>query len=273
MDEALRAGMVETDDGKRVLPTVAANAEYVRGLLEKRERKFREAAEHFRLSNEIAGNTGQAALALESGLNFGECLLAGGETEKAADVLQRVLGIAQALQNAARQRAATALLAQAHASLKNFEAALSWAKATQELSGKLGYQSLVPVDTFNVGLFTLMLNRPTEALKLFKEARKAANLQQDAVFSKELLFNLGVAAARVGERGTAKEAFNAAIPFARQAKDTTKLFAAYQNLGTVLASEGNKDAARKALTEAHKLAEANGMKDERRAVRKQLEEL
>jgi hypothetical protein len=75
VDEALRTGQIDTPDGRRVLPTVAANAEYIRGLLEKRERKFKEAAEHFRLSNEIAGNTGQAPLALESGLNYGECLL------------------------------------------------------------------------------------------------------------------------------------------------------------------------------------------------------
>ena len=273
VDEALRTGQIDTPDGRRVLPTVAANSEYIRGLLEKRERKFKEAAEHFRLSNEIAGNTGQAPLALESGLNYGECLLAAGDLAKAADILQRVHGIAQALGNQPRQRAASALVGQAHAGLRQFEAALTWAKATLSLTKALKYEQLVAIDTFNVGLFTLLGDKPTEALTLFKEARAAANLQQDLVFTKELLYNTGVAALRVGERRTAREAFTTMLPAARQTKDWGKMVGAYQSLANLSAAEGDKSNAVKLLGEALKVADNNNMKDERRAIKKRIEEL
>ena len=273
VDEALRTGQIDTPDGRRVLPTVAANSEYIRGLLEKRERKFKEAAEHFRLSNEIAGNTGQAPLALESGLNYGECLLASGDLSKAADILQRVHGIAQALGNQPRQRAASALVGQAHAGLRQFEAALTWAKATLSLTKALKYEQLVAIDTFNVGLFTLLGDKPTEALTLFKEARAAANLQQDLVFTKELLYNTGVAALRVGERRTAREAFTTMLPAARQSKDWGKMVGAYQSLANLSAAEGDKSNAVKLLGEALKVADNNNMKDERRAIKKRIDEL
>jgi hypothetical protein len=81
------------------LPAIRAHAEYVRGLVAKRDQKCQEAADHFQKANEIAGNAGQGPLALESGLHFGETLLMSNQHTKAADVLGRVIQIAKALQN------------------------------------------------------------------------------------------------------------------------------------------------------------------------------
>lgn len=272
VNEALRSGQITTAEGPRVLPQVAANAEYIRGLVEQRDRKFTEAAEHFRLANEIAGNTGQAPLALESGLKYGESLLAANDATRAADVLQKVLGIAQSLGDAGRQRSATALLAQSHASIKQYEAALKWAKATLELTEQLKFDRFKAVDTFNVGLFSMLLDRPTEALALFRQARAAANLQSDVVFAKELLYNQAVAAAKIGEGKEALESFSAMLPYAKQAKDNGKVFAALFNLGSAFA--GNDPVtAKKYLREAVDVAEKANMKEERRRARKKLEEL
>lgn len=272
VNEALRSGQIQTPEGPRVLPQVAANAEYIRGLVEQRERKFPEAAEHFRLANEIAGNTGQAPLALESGLKYGESLLAGNDATRAADVLQKVLGIAQALGDQVRQRSATALLAQSHGNIKQYEAALKWAKATLELTEQLKFDRFKAVDTFNVGLFNMLLDRPTEALALFRQSRAAANLQQDVVFAKELLYNQAVAAAKIGEGKEALESFSAMLPYAKQAKDNGKVFAALFNLGSAFANN-DPNTAKKYLREAVDVAEKANMKEERRRARKKLEEL
>ena len=76
------------------------------------------------------------------------------------------------------------------------------------LTEQLKFDRFKAVDTFNVGLFSMLLDRPTEALALFRQARAAANLQSDVVFAKELLYNQAVAAAKIGEGKEALESFS-----------------------------------------------------------------
>ena len=109
VDTALELGSVKTPEGVRVLPQVAAQAEMVRGMAAKQGQKFKEAAGHFQKANEISGSTGQAGVALESGLAYGEALILSGKAAQAIDVLRRVGMIAQSLKNPMRQRAASAL--------------------------------------------------------------------------------------------------------------------------------------------------------------------
>jgi tetratricopeptide (TPR) repeat protein len=275
-DAALREGTIEQKqpdgEGRRaVLPQTAANAEFLRGLVRKHERKWSDAAEHFQRSNEIAGNTGQAALALESGINLGEVLLVGGDHAKAADILQRVLQIAGSLNNAMAQRRSATLLAQSQAALKNFDAALNWSKQTLQMSQQMKLEQFIPVDTYNVGLFTLMKGNNTEALALLRQAKSIANLQRDAHFAKELLFNLGVAALRVGETQEAANAFNQCRPAAQAAKDARKFVAASLNLGKILKAGGRSEDANKVFQEGMQAAESAGLKEERKALRKAME--
>jgi tetratricopeptide (TPR) repeat protein len=274
VDEALQAGVINTPDGKKaVLPQVAANAEFIRGQVDRRAGKFSTAGEHFRLANEIAGRAGIAALALESGLAYGECLLRGKQSAKASEVLERVIGIARGVKQPVRERAACSLLSQAQADLRDFPAALKWGQRALELTRQLKFDKLEAMDLYNVGLFTLMLNKPSEALALLKEARTKANLAQDVMFAKELTYHLGVAAHQAGEAELAKTSFGQALAAATQAKDARKVLGSHKFLGEIAAKEGDKDAASQHIQAAIAAAEGANLKEERKALRKTLDGL
>lgn len=254
------------------VPPLQARAELIRGHVARRNRKLQDATRHFSKANEVAGNAGAAALALEAGHALGETLLVSGQHSKAADVLGRVAQIAAQLNNPVRLRAATALLGQAQAALKNFEAALQAANQTLELSQQLKFERLIPVDMYNVGLFNLMLKRPTEAVSLFRQARQRMDAT-DPGFQKELLFNLGGALAAIGEKGEAEETFEACLGPATQAKDWRKLTAIHQQLGIFEEERGDLHAARGHLQQALKAAETGNLKEERKGIRRKLETL
>jgi len=254
------------------VPPIEANAEFVRGQVAKRGRKFQDAIKHFTKANEIAGRAGVAALALEAGLNLGETLLVSGQHSNAADVLGRVTQIAAQLNNPVRLRAASALLAQSHAALKNFEAALQAATRTLELTQKLKFNRLEAIDLYNVGLFNLMLKRPTEAVSLFRQAKDKMDATEPG-FQKELLFNLGGALASIGEKSQAEDHFKSALAPATQAKDWRKVTAIHRQLAGYEAERGDRHAASALLQQALQSADKGNLKEERKAIRRQLDSL
>jgi tetratricopeptide (TPR) repeat protein len=254
------------------LPPIKAHAEYVRGLVAKRDSKLHEAADHFQRANEIAGNAGQGPLALESGLHFGETLLMSGQHTKAADVLGRVIQIAKALQNPVRERAATALLGQCQAALRNFEAALQNATRTLELTRQLKFDRFEPVDLYNCGFFNLMLGRATEGVALLKQSKEKAGTA-DPAFKKELLYNLGTGLLQIGEKAQAEQNLLEALPLAQAAKDWRKVVGACDALSALSIERGNKDAAKQQLEQALAAADAGALKEERKGIRRKLDEL
>jgi tetratricopeptide (TPR) repeat protein len=279
-------GMVELNDGNpnaardrageavelANVPQIQANAHFIRGLVAKQGRKFPEAAEEFKRANELAGQSGQAPLALEAGLNLGETMLISGQHSKAADVLTRVVQIAQALRNPPRERAATSLLAQARASLKQFEGAIQAAKRTLELTQTLKFTRLEPVDIYNLGLFNLMQGNATEAVSLFRQSREKADVS-NAGFMKELLFNMGQALVQIGERTAGEQTLREALPAAQQAKDWRKLTAGNQLLAQLASQRGDSGAARKLLQSAPQAAEKGNLKEERKTIRRAIDSL
>jgi tetratricopeptide (TPR) repeat protein len=279
-------GMIELSDGNpnaardrageavelANVPPIQSNAHFIRGLVAKRERKFPEAIEEFKRANELAGQAGQAPLALEAGLNLGETMLIAGQHSKAADVLARVVQIAKSLTNPARERAATALLAQARASLKQFEGAIQAAQRTLELTRSLKFTRLEPVDLYNLGLFNLMQGNTTEAVSLFRQSRDKADVS-NAGFMKELLFNMGQALVQIGERSAGEQTLREALPAAQQAKDWRKVAAANQVLASLAAERGDRDAARKRLQAALQAADKGGLKEERKSIRRAIDSL
>jgi len=254
------------------LPPMQAQSAFVQGLVAKRERKFPQAIEFFRKANEIAGRAGIGPLALEAGLNLGETLLVSGQHSSAADVLARVRQIAGALRNPVRERTATALLAQAHAALKNYEAALQHATRTLELTRELKFTRLEPVDLYNMGFFTLMLGRATEAVSLFRQARDGAATAEPG-FLKELLFNMGNALLQIGEKSQAEETLKASLEPSTATKDWRKVMAANQQLATLAEERGEIDRARALLEAALKAAETGNLKEERKPIRRKLDAL
>jgi tetratricopeptide (TPR) repeat protein len=252
------------------VPPIQANAAFIRGLVDQRDKKFPEAAENFRHANEIAGNAGLGPIALEAGIHLGECLMLSHQSARAADVLGRCLQIAQALRNPVRERAATALLAQCQAEQKLYEAALKSAKHTLELSQQLKFQQLIPLDTYNVGLFSMLNGSVTEAVSLFRQAAQGAN-PADIVFTKELNYNLGNALLRVGEKREAKAALEKVIEPATKTKDFAKVVGAWSLLSDISLEDGNKEVAKDLLRKAIQLAEAQDLREDRKNLRRKLD--
>lgn len=263
---------VTTAESLTDAPAIAAHAEYVRGTVSMKERKLPAAVEHFRRANEIAGTAGHGALALESGLHYGEALLVSGQHTKAADVLGRVVQIARSLQNPVRERGASALLSQAQGALKNHEAALTAAQRTLELTRALKFTKFEPIDLYNVGFFQLLLGRANEAVVLFRQARTTAD-SNDSSFMKELLFNLGAAQMQIGEKSGAEEALKAALPHANKSSDWRKVVAASEQLAALATERGNNNAAKALLEQALKAADRGDLKDARKGLRRKLDAL
>jgi tetratricopeptide (TPR) repeat protein len=230
------------------------------------------AVDHFKKANELAGNVGQAQLALEAGLQLGETLLMSGSTKQAAEVLGRVGQIAQQVKDPVKERAAAALLGQAQASLKNFEAALQFGERALQLTRSLKLTQLEPIDLYNLGFFNLMLGRSKEAVSLFRQSRKGADAANPA-FQKELLYNLGTALMKENEVQEAEGAFQAALNPATQVKDWRKLAGAQQQLAGIADKRGDTDTARALLYKAMEAAEQGKLKDQRKAIKKQIDGL
>ncbi|MCB9777505.1 MAG: hypothetical protein H6742_02980 [Alphaproteobacteria bacterium] len=263
---------VEQAENLAPVPPIKAHSEYVRGIAARRGRNLQQAAEHFRKANELAGTSGQAQLALESGLNYGETLLMSGQHSKAADVLGRVVQIAGALNNPVRQRAALALLAQSHAALRNWEAALTAGQQTLQLTRSLKFTQLESVDLYNLGFFNLMMGRATEAVTLMRQAKAGADAT-NAAFHKELLFNLGGALRQIGEVEQARENLEACLAPAAASKDWRKVMGAHDLLADIAQGKGDADGARRHLEQALDAADKGGLKEERKGLRRKLESL
>lgn len=255
------------------VPPIQAQTEYVRGLVARRDRaKLQQAIEHFRKANEIAGRARVAGLAVDSGLNMGETLLLAGQAKAAAEVLAQVAGMAQGMQNSARERGAVALLAQAHASLKAWEPAKAAATRALELTRALKFERFEAADLYNLAFFNLQLGHATEAVSLFQQARERASAQ-DAGFQKELLFHLSAALLRTGDKAQAAAALQALVAPATAAKDWAKLVAANGQLATLAEERKDLNAARTWLTAAIDAAEKGGLKEEHKGLRKRLTQL
>jgi tetratricopeptide (TPR) repeat protein len=270
-EQALEAA--DAAEGSADVAVVKANAEYVRGLVAKRDRgTIKEAIEHFKKANELAGSVGQGPLALEAGMQLGESLLIAGQPKNAAEVLGRVGQIAQALQDPTKERAAAALLGQAHATLKNFDKAVQFGTRALELTRNLKMTQIEPIDLYNLGFFKLMLGKSKEAVKLFQESRKGADASNPA-FQKELLYNLATALMKENDVAAAEDIFKEAAGAAEATQDFRKLASAHQQLGLIAGKRGDKDSARVELNAALAAANEGKLNEAKTAIEKQLQTL
>ncbi len=272
---AIDKGKVEGEkDGEfTIAPGIMASSEHIRGLVARRSGQLKEASDHFKKANEIAGQAGLGQLALDAGLSFGESLLASGQTTPARDVLGRVLVIAQQLRNPARERTACELLAQAEGALKNFDRALPLAQRVLQLSQQLKLTHAMPIDLYNLGFFHFVTKQPTEALSFFRQAEQGADGLGQHPVVKELYYFKGLAELQTGDRETAKASLRKCIPYAEGAKDWRKLCSALENLATIEQADGNIDAAKESLTQAIEYAKKANLKDERKGLQKKLSSL
>jgi tetratricopeptide (TPR) repeat protein len=274
VEQALQAGQVQTPDGKvAVLPNVLATAEQIRGLVARRAGQLEQALKHFRTANEVAGRVGLAGLALDSGLSFGEALLVSGQTEQGRDALRRVLQIAQSLRNPVRERQAAELLAQAEGALKNYEAALPLAARTLQLSQALQFEHTLPIDLYNLGFFHFMTNKPSEAISYFAQSEQRIGGLGKHPVVKELHYFKGLAHLRTGDLSAAKASLRNGLRPMQEAKDWPKMCSALDALANIEERQGNKDVAKKLLTDAIGFAKQANLKEQRKQLKRRLDSI
>jgi tetratricopeptide (TPR) repeat protein len=275
INNALELGKVKTPDGQEgVAPAVFATATRLRGTIARRAGRLPEAAELFRRANEVAGQAGLASEALDSGLSYGEALLANRQIEPARDALERVFGIARSLNNPARERAAAELLAQAEGQLRNYDKALPLARRVLELSQQLRLDNLLVIDLYNLGFFTFLTQKPTEAVTLFRQSQaRLGTLPANHPVHRELHYFFGVALLQTGALDEGIAALRKAVTLLRDANEPVKLASALEHLSNGYLRKGDKQNARAALDQAVTVARNAGLKDAKKELKRKLEEL
>jgi len=272
--QALELGQVEGPNGEQaIIPGILANSEYLKGLVVRRSGKPAEATRHFQKANEIAGTTGMANLALDAGLAFGEALLASKQTDKARNVLGRVLQIAQRIRNPVRERATCELLAQAEGASQNYDAASKLAARTLQLSQTLKFERALPVDYYNLGFFHYANQQPSEALAFFKQSADRIGSMGNHPVVKELYYFMGLAHMRTGNLDGAKQSLLNGLGPAQQAKDWRKMVASLSTLATIEEKQGNADIAKKFLSDAIDFAKQADLREERKNLKRRLKGL
>jgi tetratricopeptide (TPR) repeat protein len=274
VDKAINLSIQENDEGEKIVPPgIFANAEQIRGVVARRANKIQEAAEHFRRANEASGATGLAQLALDSGLSYGEALLAGGQVQQARDALARVVDIAVQLQNQVRERNARELLAQAEGNLRNFAEAVKHATRVVELTQTLKYERAMPIDLYNLGFFHYGNGKPSEALTFFRQAEKGIGALGEHAVVKELYYWQGLAYLRTNQVKEGRESLRKALRPLQQAKDIGKMVSAMDHLAAIEHNAGNIQVARKLLADAMRFSAKAGMKEQAKQLKKRLKKL
>ncbi len=267
-NQAVEAAKVKGPDGQEgVLPGVFATAEHIRGLVTRAARKLPEAVEHFRRANDVAGQAGLPAVALDAAVNYGEALLASEEFDQARTALERCVQIARGLRNPLRERTASELLAQVYGRQGAFDKALPAAQRALELSTAQKLEGALPFDNYHVGFFLMQLRKPSEALVFFKRSAERAGSLGNHPVVRELGYFKAIAHLQVGETQEGVTGLRDILPKLREAKDWRKAANVMENLATVEQKAGNVEAARKLLAEGEKLLDDAGLKDEAKAMR------
>lgn len=274
VDAALQLAMNETENGEKVVPpNIFANAEQIRGLVARRSGRIDEAIEHFRRANEASGSTGLAQLALDSGLSYGEALLASGKMQEGRDALARVTQIAVQLQNPVRERNARELLAQAEGNLRRFDEAVKHASRVLELTRALKYERALPVDLYNLGFFHYASGKPSEALTFFNQAEAGISALGEHPVVKELHYWRGLAFLRTNQAAEGRTSLRKALRPLQQAGDIGKMVSAMDHLAAIEHQSGNTQVARKLLADATRFAAKANLKKEAKELKKRLKAL
>ena len=274
IQKAVEVGQVEGPEGQKALtPNVFAHSEQIRGTIARRSGDPKQAAQHFRNANEAAGRAGLAMLALDSGLGFGEALLAGGEVEQAQDALARVAEIARQVKNPMRERNACELAAQAHGARREWPKAIEYASRTLQLTQSLKFNRALPIDLHNMGFFLLASGKVKEAAPFLAQAEGNMASMGEHPVVKECLYFSGMARIQTGDIDGAKTSFTNAIPHLENHKDWPKYVAAMSNLAAISQQGGDSDTAKKLLGQAMVKAESEGLKTEKKEIKKRLDAL
>ena len=273
--EAIEMAQVDGQkEGQKVVPPqILAHAEHVRGLVARRASRIKEAADHFQRANQVAGQAGLGALALDAGLSFGEALFASNQLDKAQTILRQVLGIAQSLKSPVRERATCELLGQVEGRLKNYDDAVRLATRALELSRQLRFEQVIPIDLYNLGFFHYASQKPAEALTFFRQSAERIGELGDHPIVKELYYFQGLAYLANRQLDEAKDSLRKCLRPAQQRKDWPKMITALDALAGIEVNQGHPQVAQKLLTDAIGFAKKANNREARKDLKKKLDRL
>jgi len=254
------------------LPPVRGHSHYIRGVLEKRQGKIRQAAKSFERAVALATQAGNLALVLESMLNAGETALMTGQGAAVAEMLERALEMSRALRSTLRERAASRLLCQAEAARGDGEAAYAMARHALDLTRELGGgEKEEYVDLYHAGLFAVMAGRVDEAEDWLKAARPGAEQAGDVGLVPEILFNLGQIKLSQQDFDGAKGHMEESLGLVRQRGDKVRELRILEHLGVTQSAAGDHEGAMKRFSEAIEKAIGPQAKELRKNLRKRLQ--
>lgn len=254
------------------IPPVKGHSLYIRGILDKRQGRIREALKAFERAVELSTQAGNLPLVLESMLNAGETGLMVGRGADVADLLERALEMSRALRSPVRERAAARLLCQAEAARSDGEAAYAMAKHALELTRELGRGPAEEyVDLYHCGLFAVMAGRADEAADWLAAAKPGAEKAGDEGLVPEILFNLGQLKLAGKDFDGARGQLEEALSLVRQRNDKAREMRILEHLGVALSAGGDHSGAMKRFQEAMDRAIGPQAKEYRKALRKRLQ--
>lgn len=272
-DKALQHATVTQGEQQVVQPAIAAQVALVKGVIDRRANKLDDAVAKFKQANEIAGNAGLGPLALDAGMNLGEALVASNKAEEARQVLRRVLAACQQLGQTLRERGTAELLARAEAQAGDLPRALGAAKRVLQITEQQKLNHLMPVDLYWVGFFHLAQNAGATALPFFERATQALQGQDNHPIARDLWYHHALALLQKQDVDGAKPLLEKALPLLEKAGDHRKTLTAYDQLAGIAHRAGDAATTGSLLDKAIALADATGMKDEKRALAKKREQV
>jgi tetratricopeptide (TPR) repeat protein len=280
----------EAEEAVGDLAAVRSHTFFLRGLLLQRQQKLEDAEKAFAQSNQLAGHpqVQRASMALDAGLKLGEVLAQQKKYAPAADVLTKVVKIAQNVRNGLAEHNACRMLTQVRDVLGQHESALGTANRAIQLAQGMRRGDLLPVDVNTAGVLNLKIGRSTEGVALFQQALKLMQDTQNSNLDlrRELMFNLGEGQRKIGENKAAKGNLEGAISIAGKqitqlqqqnrkipAQFVQRLINIRQAAAGASRDSGDKGAAKGHLEEAIKMADAIKDNETRKKLKGELRDL
>ncbi|MCK6526080.1 hypothetical protein L6R50_00450 [Myxococcota bacterium] len=254
------------------IPPVRAHTLFVKGLLQKADRKVGGAADSFRQAADLALQTGNLALVLEATVNAGEALLISGRPKEAARALRQARQMTRGSRSPRRDRGILQLLSQAEAAAGNPAEALDLAQEALQLTRDLGLKQQEQIDLYHCGLFSLAAGRE-EADSYLKEAARVARENKDRAILKEVLFNHGQLLHSRGDDPQAIAALEEALGLCRELNDRWKANRSQLVLGMAHERAGQRDQALVRYREALAGLEGPTAADEKKRLEQKVLEL
>ncbi|MFM7200492.1 MAG: AAA family ATPase [Myxococcota bacterium] len=258
---------------KTPFPPVRVQSLFIKGLVHKGRGELQQAVNQLKEALDLSGKLGMLPLHLDTGLNIAECLLVGGKPDDAVTLLNQLAEVARNTNQLGRLRAAHSLLSKGEASLRDMNKAAEHASQALRLSREMKVRPFEAADLLDLGIFSFVKGNLDEAAVYLRESEKIAREINEQRILKEVLFHHGMVFSGLKDYPRAHKAYQDALKLARELKDERREANIIFNVGGLYLHEGEYARAKTWLDQAAPLIEKSGSPDEKKALKKALEQL